>query len=200
MLYIYHHIYPSTSGHIIKEEQKNRIYEKIDIEFTYIENIVELDKNEWPTIIKLYNDAKKYNDDDIILYIHTKGAVNNFIYNKEWRDFMETELIDNYSFYLDKIKIGFNTSGCLMGIPHWSPTFYGGNFWYMQCKYLKTIKYNDNWNFKNRYEPELDFIQRGIDWKPYTNPIIVLNDWPTFNQTIYEQSHYNIKTSRIKLV
>lgn len=200
MLYIYHHIYPSESGMIIKEEQKKRIYEKINVEFEYIPNIVSDKENEWPTLIKLYNDVKNYKDDDIILYIHTKGAVNNYLYNVEWRDCMETELIDNYLFYLDKINVGFNTAGCLMGIPHFSETFYGGNFWYIKCEYLKTITYNNYWDFTNRHTTEGDFIQRGKNWKPYNNPLIDFQKYPNFYQTIFLESHHKSIVTRLKFL
>ena len=199
MLYIYHHIFPTKRGMVIKEEQKKRIYEKINTEFTYIESINSIDKNEWETIIKLYNEAKNYKDNDIILYIHTKGAVNDYLYNAEWRDCMETELIDNHLFYLDKIKMGFDTAGCLMGIPDWSQNFYGGNFWYISCEYLKRIPYDEKWDFKNRHLVETNFIQRGENWKPYNNPLVDVQKYPTFYEIIYQETHWKFKRSRIKL-
>ena len=31
--------------------------------------------------------------------------------------------------------LGFDTSGVLIGIPHWSQKIYGGNFWWTTVKF-----------------------------------------------------------------
>lgn len=200
MLYVYHHIYSNDRGLKIGEEQKNRIYEKINLEFKYIQNIVPLYENEWPTLLKMFEENKNYNNEDIILYIHTKSAVNNYLYNEEWRELLELELVDNSQFYIDKIKMGFSTSGCLMGIPYWSPKIYGGNFWYINSQYLKTLKKNNYWDYNNRHSAENHFIQSGEDWKPYNNPLIDFNNFFNFKKFIYEEMRNIFKIQTNKLI
>jgi hypothetical protein len=44
--------------------------------------------------------------------------------------------------------------------------FYSGNFWWAKADYIKTINLE---NVKrNRFNAELQFIQLGNNWKPYS--------------------------------
>jgi hypothetical protein len=186
MIYIFHHIWPSSAGIKIAKEQKNRIYNKINDEFIYIKSQVLQSQNELTTLKLLQSKVKSFDDNDTILYIHTKGASDTRIGKTEWREVMETEVIDNYKFHLKILKNGFNTSGCLMGIPFWSEYIYGGNFWWAAANYLKTIKHKISDN-GNRMLAEWNFISEGINWNPYNIPHINLEKYNHFANLICEE-------------
>ena len=44
---------------------------------------------------------------------------------------------------------------------------YSGNFWWAKASYLKTIEMDGV--KRNRFNAEVDYIQNGIDWKPYSS-------------------------------
>ena len=62
-------------------------------------------------------------------------------------------------------KTSYNTYGVLLGkAGNWK--IYSGNFWWAKASYLKTIEMDGV--KRNRYNAEVDYIQNGIDWKPYS--------------------------------
>ena len=142
MIKVYHHIYPFQAGEGIVENQKKRLFEKITDEFEYKPNVVKIHQTELWTLKTLQNDCKFMDDDTPILYIHTKGATKPTVERAQWREYMERELIDNYKFHIDILSKGFSSSGVLMGIPYWSSTIYGGNFWWTKGSYY--MKLDDN--------------------------------------------------------
>ena len=87
---------------------------------------------------------------------------------------MERELIDDYNTHINALKMGFDTSGVLMGIPIFSEYYYPGNFWWARVDSLKKIEKNYPWNFekRGRYAAENNFLQLIPNWKPYSNPYI----------------------------
>jgi len=218
MIKIYHHIYPTQYGLDIAEEQKNRIYKNISDEFEYIPNVVKKYQSEIWTLNKLQNDCKEMNDNTPILYIHTKGATKPTIERKEWREYMEKEVIDNYKFHIDILSKGFSASGVLMGIPYWSVTpsgdnFYGGNFWWTNSGYIKTLPKDlewDNWcsdKIISKTIPESDnwiryaeikFLNQSKNFNPYTIPFFKLDGYEKLANLIVKEinnnkSQYNIK-------
>lgn len=191
MLYIYHHIYPNKRGIEISKEQLERIRNNFTEKFIYIESVVHHSENEWATLFKLYKNKEIFKDGDIIFYLHTKSAVNSYSANIEWREFLEKELIDKSNFYIDKINLGFDTAGILMGIPNWSEGLYGGNFWYMSAKYLKSIEQNSYWDFNTRHSAETYFIQSGLNYNPYNNPLVNLKGYPSLLHHLKQQAYKN---------
>jgi hypothetical protein len=188
MVHIYYHIYAIDGVESIVDEQLSLIENNFD--FPYILNvgisianenistIQLLDKiksnlrdirskgNEWTTLDLIRNDAQKFGDSDYILYIHTKGVSkqNDYRYQNiiSWRHLM------NY-FNIQKVKnvfklfekTDFNTYGVLF-----KENFYSGNFWWAKGSYLKTINLENK--KLNRFAAELQYIQNGENWKPYS--------------------------------
>jgi hypothetical protein len=63
-------------------------------------------------------------------------------------------------------KTDYNTYGVLLGTAeNWK--LYSGNFWWAKSSYLKTIKIDGV--RKNRFNAEINYIQNGVDWKPYSS-------------------------------
>jgi hypothetical protein len=124
--------------------------------------------NEFVTLDLIEKDKEKFGDSDYILYIHTKGASKQNLENViSWRQLM------NY-FNIEKVKnvfklfekTDYNTYGVLLGTAgKWK--LYSGNFWWAKSSYLKTIKMDGV--RKNRFNAEVDYIQNGVDWKPYSS-------------------------------
>ena len=192
MVHIYYHIYAVDGVEKIIDEQLSLIQENFDFPYILnvgisipnenqsIENIlkrfskirdVRANGNEFTTIDLIEKDKEKFNDSDYILYIHTKGASklkqDNYKDIETWRHIM------NY-FNIEKVKNVFklfeksdyNTYGILYANPN-NGGFYSGNFWWMTSKYAKTIDTKDV-SKNNRYNAEGNYIQKGIDWKPYS--------------------------------
>jgi hypothetical protein len=191
MVHIYYHIYAIDGVETIIDEQLNLI--KLHFDFPYILNVgialsnqnqsishifdkvknirdVRANGNEFVTLDLIEKDKNKFGDSDYILYLHTKGASkqNNAGYNSiiSWR-----HLMNYYNIELNKKvfnifeKTAYNTYGVLLGkAGNWK--IYSGNFWWAKSSYLKTIEMDGV--KRNRYNAEVDYIQNGIDWKPYS--------------------------------
>jgi hypothetical protein len=189
MVHIYYHIYAIHGVESIIDEQLNLI--KKHFNFPYILNVgisiaddntsidyiinkfekvrdVRSKGNEFVTLDLIEKDKEKFGDSDYILYIHTKGASKQDLENVvSWRHLM------NY-FNIEKVKnvfklfekTDYNTYGVLLGTAgKWK--LYSGNFWWAKSSYLKTIKMDGV--RKNRFNAEVDYIQNGVDWKPYSS-------------------------------
>lgn len=205
MIRVYHHIYPFQAGKDIAEKQKVRLFEKITDEFEYIPNAVKVYQCELWTLKVLQNECKELEDDTSILYIHTKGATKPTVERTQWREYMERELIDNYKFHIDILSKGFSSSGVLMGIPYWSSTIYGGNFWWTTAGYVKTLPEDLDWgdwhptkmdmnntnNFGYMGWAETRFLNKGKDYNPYTIPFFQINGVEQFANLISEEISKN---------
>jgi hypothetical protein len=189
MVHIYYHIYAIDGVESIIDEQLSLMKKHFD--FPYILNVgisiandniptdyiinkfekirdVRSKGNEFVTLELIEKDVKKFGDSDYILYIHTKGASKQDLENVvSWRHLM------NY-FNIEKVKnvfklfekTDYNTYGVLLGTAgKWK--LYSGNFWWAKASYLKTIKMDGV--RKNRFNAEVDFVQNGVDWKPYSS-------------------------------
>jgi hypothetical protein len=189
MVHIYYHIYAIDGVESIIDEQLNLIKKHFD--FPYILNVgisiaddntsidyiinkfekirdVRSKGNEFVTLDLIEKDKEKFGDSDYILYIHSKGASKQNLENVvSWRHLM------NY-FNIEKVKnifkifekTDYNTYGVLLGSAgKWK--LYSGNFWWVKSSYVKTIKMDGV--KKNRFNAEVDYIQNGVDWKPYSS-------------------------------
>jgi hypothetical protein len=207
MIRIYHHIYPLGAGLTIAEQQKNRIFDKITDEFDYIPNQVKSHQVELWTLKKLQTESFNYNDDEPILYLHTKGATKQTVERFQWREYLEREVIDNYKFHLDILKKGFDTSSVLMGIPYWSSSIYGGNFWWTTAGYIKRLPEDLGWegwdidstntNDGTRFGKgfmgwaETKFINKGENYNPYTIPFFNIEGVEQFANLIADEINKN---------
>jgi len=189
MVHIYYHIYAIDGVESIIDEQLNLIKKHFD--FPYILNVgisiaddnisidyilnkfekirdVRSKGNEFVTLDLIEKDKEKFGDSDYILYIHTKGASKQNLENVvSWRQLMNYFNIEKYK-NIFKIfeKTDYNTYGVLLGSAgKWK--LYSGNFWWAKSSYLKTIKMDGV--RKNRFNAEVDYIQNGVDWKPYSS-------------------------------
>jgi hypothetical protein len=189
MVHIYYHIYAIDGVESIIDEQLSLIKKHFD--FPYILNVgisiaedntsidyiinkfekirdVRCKGNEFVTLDLIEKDKQKFGDSDYILYIHTKGASKQNLENiVSWRHLMNYFNIEKYK-NIFKIfeKTDYNTYGVLLGTAgKWK--LYSGNFWWTKASYLKTIKMDGV--KKNRFNAEVDYIQNGVDWKPYSS-------------------------------
>lgn len=123
--------------------------------------------NEFVTLDLIQNDKEKFGDSDYILYLHTKGASKQNSENViTWRHLMNYFNIERCK-NVFKIfeKTSYNTYGVLLGTAgKWK--LYSGNFWWAKSSYLKTIEMDGV--KRNRFNAEVDYIQNGMDWKPYS--------------------------------
>jgi len=191
MVHIYYHIYAIDGVESIIDEQLSLIKKHFD--FPYILNVgialanenksiahifdkvkgirdVRINGNEFVTLDLIENDKHKFGDSDYILYLHTKGVSkqSSEVYDNiiSWR-----HLMNYYNIELNKKvfnifeKTNYNTYGVLFtSVANWR--IYSGNFWWMTGKYAKSLKLDSI--RKSRTKAETDFIQNGIDWKPYS--------------------------------
>ena len=189
MIHIYYHIYAIDGVESIIDEQLSLIKKHFDFPYTlnvgisiaadntsidYIINKFEKIRdvrskgNEFVTLDLIEKDKEKFGDSDYILYIHTKGASKQDNQNViSWRHLMNyfnIEKVKNVFKLFEKTE--FNTYGVLFGSAgKWK--LYSGNFWWAKASYLKTIKMDGV--KKNRFNAEVDYIQNGVDWKPYSS-------------------------------
>ena len=180
MLRIYHHIWPGGDGLDIGKNQKERIFNNIVDEFIYYPNIVNINQNECDTLLKMLEEIKKFDKEDCILFLHTKGATKpNQLYEKEWREYMELSVIDDYKSHIVNLNNGFDTSGVLLNyknsaldfMKYWGVGFYSGNFWWAKVKTFNKITVNikKQWGTNvSRYASESNFFTFIQKWNPTT--------------------------------
>jgi hypothetical protein len=194
MIHIYYHIYAIDGVESIIDEQLSLI--KKHFHFPYIlnvgisiadenksiSNILDiLDKSkirdvrakghEFVTLDLIQKDREKFGDSDYILYIHTKGASKQL--DKQYDNIISWRHLMNY-FNIEQCKkvfnilekTSYNTYGVLYSVLA-KNKLYSGNFWWSTGKYIKTI--NIDTVKKNRYNAEINYIQNGVDWKPYSS-------------------------------
>lgn len=190
MVHIYYHIYAIDGVESIVDEQINLIKTHFDFPYTLnvgisiandnipITNILSLFNtsnlrdvrakgNEFVTLDLIEKDVDKFGDSDYILYLHTKGASKqdnqNVISWRQLMNYFNIEKCKNIFKIFEKTE--YNTYGVLLGkAGKWK--LYSGNFWWARASYLKTIQMDGV--RRNRFNAEVDYIQNGIDWKPYS--------------------------------
>ena len=190
MVHIYYHIYAIEGVDAIVKEQLELIKAHFDFPYklnvgisiandnTSLINILSLFNisdlkdvraraNEFVTLDLIEKDKEKFGDSDYILYLHTKGASKqnseNVITWRHLMNYFNVEKCKNVFKIFEKTS--YNTYGVLLGTAgKWK--LYSGNFWWAKVLYLKTIKMEGV--RKNRFNAEVDYIQNGIDWKPYS--------------------------------
>jgi len=191
MVHIYYHIYAIEGVDAIVKEQLELI--KANFDFPYKLNIgisiandnislinilslfnisdlkdVRARANEFVTLDLIEKDKEKFGDSDYILYLHTKGASKqnseNVITWRHLMNYFNVEKCKNVFKIFEKTS--YNTYGVLLGTAgKWK--LYSGNFWWAKASYLKTIEMDGV--KRNRFNAEVDYIQNGIDWKPYSS-------------------------------
>jgi hypothetical protein len=193
MVHVYYHIYAIDGVESIINEQLNLVKKHFDFPYILnvgisiadenksISNILDiLDKSkirdvrakghEFVTLDLIQKDREKFGDLDYILYIHTKGASKQL--DKQYDNIISWRHLMNY-FNIEQCKKVFNifekteynTYGVLYSVLG-KNKLYSGNFWWSTAKYIKTI--NIDAVKKNRFNAEINYIQNGIDWKPYS--------------------------------
>jgi len=134
---------------------------------------IKLMDNEFLTLNLIERDKLSFDDTDYILYLHTKGAskqnTNEYSESERWRNIMQLyniQYIDNvFGVFNSEV---YNTYGVLLEtVNDYKNIIYSGNFWWMTGEYAKTINI-DNVDKSDRWNAELQYIQMGINWKPYS--------------------------------
>jgi hypothetical protein len=145
--------------------------------------------HEFVTLDLIEKDKEKFGNSDYIFYLHTKGASkqneSNYSNIVSWRNLMQyfnIERIKNVFRIFDKTD--FNTYGVLLENMNNSYTIYSGNFWWMKGDYAKTI--NIGGVHKDRWNAELQYVQKGENWKPYSEFNKDENDEMMQKRNIYE--------------
>ena len=168
--------YSLTIGISISEENKsaNSIIKFIrGYNINTIIGDIKIKDNEFVTLNLIEKDKEIFDDTDFILYLHTKGAskqnTDEYSDNKRWRNVMQLYNIK----YIDNVFGVFNgglynTYGVLLErVSDYKNIIYSGNFWWMTGEYAKTINI-DNVDKSDRWNAEFQYIQMGINWKPYS--------------------------------
>jgi len=204
MLRIYHHIWPGENGVglDIGKSQTERVFNNIKDEFTYHQNIVKYTENECHTLLKMIDEIKSFDGEDYLLFINNKGATKpNEPYQKEWREYLELSLIDDYKSHIQMLNKGFDTSGVLLNyknsaldfMKYWSGSFYPGGFWWTQVKLFDklTVNLKKQWSPNHiRYASESKFFTFIYKWNP-TTLYPSFNDFPIFYEYIVKENQIN---------
>jgi len=157
-------------------ENNNSVDNIIKLIYDYDSKIIigdtKLMGNEFVTLNLIESDKSSFDDTDYILYLHTKGAskqnTKEYAKSERWRNFMQLYNIQHINNIFEVFNSGlYNTYGVLLETVNDSKNvIYSGNFWWMIGEYAKTIDVTGV--YKNRWNAELQYIQMGINWKPYS--------------------------------
>lgn len=181
--------YSLTIG-ISISENSNSIDNIIKLIYEYDSKIIigdtKLMGNEFVTLNLIERDKPLFNNNDYIFYLHTKGATKQIDSESiRWRNVMQLyniQYINNIFNILNSNT--FNTYGVLLETVI-NPTniMYSGNFWWMTGEYAKTIDISKV-DITNRCNAELQYIQKGIDWKPYSEFIKNETNQSSFSKSL----------------
>lgn len=182
MIRIYHHIWPGENGVGLKigELQKERIFNNIKDNFSYHPINVKFTENECLSLLTMLDEIKEFDGEDYILFSNNKGATKpNEPYQKEWREYLESSLIDDYKSHIEMLNKGYDTSGVLLNyknsaldfMKYWGGAFYPGNFWWSKVKTFNkmTVNLKKKWKpDEGRYSSESNFFTYIHKWNPGT--------------------------------
>jgi|688.fasta_scaffold324724_2 hypothetical protein len=167
--------YSLTVG-VAVSENNNSVDEITKLIYGYNPKIIigdtKLIGNEFVTLNLIEKDKSSFDDSDYILYLHTKGAskqnTNEYSESERWRNVMQLYNVQHIKNVFEVFNSGlYNTYGVLLETVNDSKNvIYSGNFWWMIGEYAKTIDVTGV--YKNRWNAELQYIQMGINWKPYS--------------------------------
>lgn len=197
MVRVYYHIYAVDGVESIIDEQLSLLQKNFNFNFNLnvgiactgenknISNVIKtLNKNitnytirdvrikasEFTTLDSMLDDINLIKNNDFIFYFHTKGASKMYDSNynciEDWRKLMMYFNVERVKDVFNIFsRTQYNTFGCLLdSLP--SGQFYSGNFWWAKGEYIKTLNLE---NVKrSRFNAELQFIQKGENWKPYS--------------------------------
>ena len=128
--------------------------------------------NEFVTLDIIELHKPTFEDTDNIFYLHTKGAskqnTDEYPKNERWRKMMQLYNVKYFKNVFEVFSGGlYNTYGFFLETVNDSENvIYSGNFWWMTGEYAKTIDINGV--YKNRWNAELQYIQNGVNWRPYS--------------------------------
>jgi hypothetical protein len=210
MIRIYYHIYAIDGVESIIEEQLSLMETHFNFKHIInigiclseenipIDNIIKLiDKynksnhivvcdiknecNEFVTLDLIETHKSTFDDNDLIFYLHTKGASkqksDDYKENVIWRNRMQDVNIKNHNHVFNLFNsTDFNTYGLLL--ENVNNLIYSGNFWWVKGKYIKTINIEDV--EKNRWNAESQYIQNGTNWNPYSEYVKMIKTKPPY--------------------
>lgn len=83
-------------------------------------------------------------EDDMVMYAHTKGAYCNTDRNRQWRRGMTNQLVCQWRAAVALLDSGHDTVGCHWMTPEHQPGvikngFYAGNYWWAKGSHLKRL-------------------------------------------------------------
>ena len=174
----------------------NKLINKYDKSNKIVVCDVKNECNEFVTLDLIETHKPTFDDNDLIFYLHTKGASKqntiDYLESERWRNVMQSFNIEHVKNVFEVLKSeSYNTYGVLLEtLKNSKNVIYSGNFWWMTGEYAKTI--NINGVDRNRWNAELQYIQKGNDWKPYSYFIK--------NKNIVPLKNNNTKFSFNKLV
>lgn len=188
------HPYSLTVGISIAENNNSvddiiKLIHKYDTKIIIGDIKITPNEFEFITLNLIERDKPLFDDNDYVFYLHTKGATKqNDSVAVRWRNKMQLhniKQIDNVFGVLNGGK--FNTYGVLLEtVTNPTNIMYSGNFWWMTGKYAKTININ-NVDTTRRCNAELQYIQKGNNWKPYSI-IKKGNNWTPYSELIIKST------------
>lgn len=124
---------------------------------------------EFTTLDLILDDISTIHNDDKIFYLHTKGAskitASNYDNIVDWRRLLMYFNVERVADIFEAFKTDYNTFGCLFK-EFGNLRIYDGNFWWAKGEYIKTLNLESI--KKNKANAEMNFIQKGENWKPYS--------------------------------
>ena len=128
----------------------------------------------------MLKEIKEFDGEDYIFFLNNKGATKpNESYQKEWREYLESSLIDDYKSHIKELNSGFDTSGVLLNyknsalefMKYWGGAFYPGGFWWSKVKMFDKLNVSLDYYWGNdisRYASESNFFTFIHKWNPST--------------------------------
>jgi hypothetical protein len=153
--------------------------------------------SEWCTLNLIEGDKEKFQDSDIIIYIHTKGITHfdksNYNSIVTWRQMMNyflLEKIDNIKKILDNKN--YNVYGVSKHEYDWDKPFWfmTGNFWAVSGEYAKSV---DTRIGDRTIRTDVENRFWGLGKNPLIYEAYPIRKNIDFNNTYFKREDYEIK-------
>ncbi len=168
-------------------------------------NIIKFSKNysEYNTLLLLQQICKYYDDENCVVYYHTKGVSSHKNFDnvridldcvRSWRKMLEYFNLERWKDCYSKLY-SFDTCGALYQDEQsnqYYKHFYAGNFWWANVNYIKKLPnvtdfMVDNIEFKKRLNAEMWIGMIQHSWANlYTQP------WTEIYQTYFDPKNYRV--------
>lgn len=164
-----------------------------------------LSQYEFPAMRMISQQRNEMDDDDLVLYFHTKGVSKpNDLRTTKWRELMNMAMLEYLPHRIHEITpakhidaVGVGWSDMYRSIHHFS-----GNFWLARASYIKELPDFDEYNKIKRVNFEggdADYRFNAEFWIGSANPIVISQYLRNTHYPWYDRESWDKQINKFRL-